>query len=83
MNAKQDEIIRKALTTPFSLIQGPPGTGKTVTSATLIFWLAKFNKNQQILVTAPSNIAVDSLASKISSTGVKVVRVCSKTREER
>ncbi|GMH92250.1 hypothetical protein TL16_g12291 [Triparma laevis f. inornata] len=82
LNAKQDEIIRKALTTPFSLIQGPPGTGKTVTSATLIFWLAKFNKNQQILVTAPSNIAVDSLASKISSTGVKVVRVCSKTREE-
>ena len=36
----------------------------------------------QVLVTAPSNIAVDQLATKIALTGVKVVRLCSKTREE-
>ena len=36
----------------------------------------------QVLVTAPSNIAVDQLACKIALTGVKVVRLCSKTREE-
>ncbi|KAL4999120.1 P-loop containing nucleoside triphosphate hydrolase protein [Aspergillus recurvatus] len=31
---------------PLSLIQGPPGTGKTVTSATIIYHLAKLNGGQ-------------------------------------
>ncbi|PLB36416.1 putative regulator of nonsense transcripts [Aspergillus candidus] len=31
---------------PMSLIQGPPGTGKTVTSATIIYHLAKLNGGQ-------------------------------------
>lgn len=66
------------------MIQGPPGTGKTVTSAALVYWLIKGGRSDQsqVLVTAPSNIAVDQLTSKIAKTGVKVVRVCSKTREE-
>ena len=33
-----------------------------------------------MLVCAPSNIAIDELAAKINSTGLKVLRVCSKTR---
>jgi regulator of nonsense transcripts 1 len=35
----------------------------------------------QVLVAAPSNVAVDQLAEKIAATGLKVVRVCAKTRE--
>jgi hypothetical protein len=35
----------------------------------------------QVLVAAPSNVAVDQLAAKISGTGLKVVRLCSKSRE--
>ena len=35
----------------------------------------------QILVTAPSNVAVDQLTEKIASTGLRVVRLASKTRE--
>jgi regulator of nonsense transcripts 1 len=35
----------------------------------------------QVLVTAPSNVAVDHLAEKIHKTGLKVVRLCSKSRE--
>ncbi|ONM23859.1 Regulator of nonsense transcripts 1-like protein [Zea mays] len=35
----------------------------------------------QVLVCAPSNVAVDQLAEKISSTGLKVVRLCAKSRE--
>ena len=47
------------------LLYGPPGTGKTVTSATLVYHLAK-QKIGQVLVTAPSNIAVDQLTEKIA-----------------
>jgi len=35
----------------------------------------------QVLVCAPSNIAVDQLTEKITATGIKVVRVCAKSRE--
>lgn len=33
------------------------------------------------MVAAPSNVAVDQLAEKISMTGLKVVRLCAKSRE--
>lgn len=35
-----------------------------------------------VLVAAPSNVAVDQLADKISQTGLKVVRLCAKSRED-
>jgi regulator of nonsense transcripts 1 len=56
------------------------GTGKTVTSATLVYHLTKQNMGQ-VLVTAPSNVAVDQLTEKIAATGLRVVRLASKTRE--
>ena len=37
--------------------------------------------DSQILVCAPSNIAVDQLTEKIDRTGLKVVRLCAKSRE--
>ena len=45
-----------------------------------MFHLVKQN-NGQVLVTAPSNIAVDHLTEKISATGLKVVRLAAKSRE--
>ena len=57
------------------------GTGKTVTSATIVYHLAKIN-NGQVLVTAPSNVAVDQLTEKIHLTGLKVVRLTAKSRED-
>lgn len=54
------------------LFKGPPGTGKTVTSATIVYHLVKQN-NGQVLVCAPSNIAVDQLTEKIHKTGLKVL----------
>ncbi|XP_028125418.1 regulator of nonsense transcripts 1 homolog isoform X3 [Camellia sinensis] len=59
---------------------GPPGTGKTTTSATIVYHMAKQGQGQ-VLVCAPSNVAVDQLAEKISATGLKVVRLCAKLRE--
>lgn len=81
LNHSQITAIKSVLSTPLSLIQGPPGTGKTVTSATIIYHLAKMN-NSQVLVCAPSNVAVDQLCDRIHRTGLRVVRLTAKSRED-
>ena len=81
LNGSQISAIKAVLSTPLSLIQGPPGTGKTVTSATIIYHLAK-QDNGQVLVCAPSNVAVDQLCERINLTGLKVVRLTAKSRED-
>ena len=81
LNGSQINAVKSVLQKPLSLIQGPPGTGKTVTSATIIFHLAKINQGQ-VLVCAPSNVAVDQLCERIHLTGLKVVRVTAKSRED-
>ena len=80
LNQIQIKSVKNVIQNPLSLIQGPPGTGKTVTSATIVYHMAKTSQSQ-ILVCAPSNIAVDQLAEKINMTGLKVVRLCAKSRE--
>jgi regulator of nonsense transcripts 1 len=80
LNESQVQAVAAVLQRPMSLIQGPPGTGKTVTSATLVYHLTRQNMGQ-VLVTAPSNVAVDQLTEKIAATGLRVVRLASKTRE--
>ncbi|XP_018024083.1 regulator of nonsense transcripts 1-like isoform X2 [Hyalella azteca] len=80
LNNSQQFALKHALQRPLSLIQGPPGTGKTVTSASLVYQLAK-QSTGQVLVCAPSNTAVDQLTEKIHKTGLKVVRLCAKSRE--
>ncbi|GAA5919770.1 hypothetical protein JCM1841_005847 [Sporobolomyces salmonicolor] len=86
LNHSQIYAVKSVLQKPLSLIQacplrfGPPGTGKTVTSASIVYHLSKMNPGQ-VLVSAPSNVAVDQLAEKIHATGLKVVRVTAKSRE--
>ncbi|KAI8827077.1 P-loop containing nucleoside triphosphate hydrolase protein [Fimicolochytrium jonesii] len=80
LNHSQVSAVKSVLQKPLSLIQGPPGTGKTVTSATIVYHLAKMTGGQ-VLVCAPSNVAVDQLTEKIHQTGLKVVRVTAKSRE--
>jgi len=81
LNVSQVHAVKSVLSKPLSLIQGPPGTGKTVTSATIVYHLAKTNVGQ-VLVCAPSNVAVDQLTEKIHRTGLKVVRLTAKSRED-
>lgn len=81
LNGSQINAVKSVLQKPLSLIQGPPGTGKTVTSATVIYHLAKINGGQ-VLVCAPSNVAVDQLCERIHRTGLKTVRVTAKSRED-
>ncbi|KAJ3594968.1 hypothetical protein NHX12_004273 [Muraenolepis orangiensis] len=80
LNHSQVYAVKTALQRPLSLIQGPPGTGKTVTSATVVYHLAR-QGHGPVLVCAPSNIAVDQLTEKIHQTGLKAVRLCAKSRE--
>ncbi len=80
LNESQVCAVKTVLQRPLSLIQGPPGTGKTVTSATIVFHLSQIHQ-EKVLVVAPSNTAVDQLCEKIDRTGVKVVRMCARSRE--
>lgn len=80
LNHSQVFAVKTVLQKPLSLIQGPPGTGKTVTSATVVYHLVK-QSGSAVLVCAPSNIAVDQLTEKLHKTGLKVVRLCAKSRE--
>ncbi|CAO2047821.1 unnamed protein product [Urochloa humidicola] len=58
---------------PVLIIQGPPGTGKTVLLTEIIVRAVK--QGERVLVTAPSNAAVDKMVESLSSTGLNVVRV--------
>lgn len=58
---------------PLLVIQGPPGTGKTVLLKKLI--LLAVRQGERVLVTAPTNAAVDNMVEKLSNSGVDIVRV--------
>jgi len=55
------------------IVHGPPGTGKTTTLIEAIIQLIK--NNEKVLVSAPSNTAVDNIAKGLIAQGVKVLRV--------
>ncbi len=57
-----------------AIIHGPPGTGKTTTLVQAIKASIK-HYGKQILVTAPSNTAVDLLTEKLAAEGLEVLRV--------
>ncbi|KAG0694912.1 P-loop containing nucleoside triphosphate hydrolase protein [Suillus ampliporus] len=69
--------VKSVLQRPSSLIQGLPGTGKTITSASIVYHLAKMNPGQ-VLVCTPLNVAVDQLTEKIH---LKVVHLITKSCE--
>jgi regulator of nonsense transcripts 1 len=52
-----------------------------VTSASLVYHISRQKGTGQILVCAPSNVAVDHLTECINLTGLKVVRLTAKSRE--
>jgi len=75
LNASQQIAVNKILNAnDLAIVHGPPGTGKTTTLVQAI--KAMINQNQQqILVVAPSNTAVDLLSDKLSEEGLNVLRI--------
>ncbi|RFS18824.1 DUF2075 domain-containing protein [Chitinophaga silvatica] len=75
LNISQQAAINNILAAnDIAIVHGPPGTGKTTTLVQAIKSVWQLNQ-QQILVVAPSNTAVDLLSEKLSEQGMNVLRV--------
>jgi ATP-dependent RNA/DNA helicase IGHMBP2 len=77
LNSSQNQAVRNVLSAQeVAIIHGPPGTGKTTTLVQAIkLTLKNEEKKPKLLVTAPSNTAVDLLSEKLAQQGIKVVRI--------
>lgn len=58
---------------PVMIVQGPPGTGKTGMLKEVITLAVQ--QGERVLVTAPTNAAVDNMVEKLSHLGLNIVRV--------
>jgi ATP-dependent RNA/DNA helicase IGHMBP2 len=92
LSAEQADIASFALnpSRPLAFIHGPPGTGKTTTLNAILrdavgrgmkvnFYFMSYSSNRiKLLVTAPSNIAVDNLLQKYTEnlSRSEKLRVC-------
>jgi len=74
LNKSQQAALNKiSQANDIAIIHGPPGTGKTTTLIQAITHTLKTEK--QVLVTAPSNTAVDLLTQKLAQKNISVVRL--------
>ncbi len=74
LNSSQKQAVSKIVSAKeLAIVHGPPGTGKTTTLVQAIAELVR-RDGEQVLVTAPSNTAVDLLSEKLSEAGLNVVR---------
>jgi ATP-dependent RNA/DNA helicase IGHMBP2 len=74
LNTSQQQALDKiASAEDVAIIHGPPGTGKTTTLVHAI--KRTLLTEQQVLVCAASNAAVDLLADKLSDEGLRVLRI--------
>lgn len=74
LNESQQEAVR-AITQneQLTIVHGPPGTGKTTTLIEAIIQLIA--TGEKVLITAPSNTAVDNIAKGLLLRSVKLLRV--------
>lgn len=74
LNSSQEAALQKVINAQdIAFIHGPPGTGKTTTLVQAIIQTVK--QENQVLVCAPSNAAVDLLVDKLSEQGLNVLRI--------
>lgn len=74
LNESQNIAVNQiAAAGDIAVIHGPPGTGKTTTLVQAIKILVQ--EESTVLVTAPSNTAVDVLTERIADAGLNVVRI--------
>ena len=83
LNESQQQAVAAILQNEnITIVHGPPGTGKTTTLTEAIVQLVK--SGEKVLVSAPSNTAVDNIAKGLIRKGLQVLRVgnTSKVDEE-
>lgn len=74
LNPSQNKAVNEILAAnEVSIVHGPPGTGKTTTIVQAIRQLVKTENT--VLVTAPSNTAVDLITERLAMEGLIVVRI--------
>ena len=79
LNKTQEEAVNKVLwAKDVAVVHGPPGTGKTTTLVEAIY--ETLRRENQVLVCAQSNMAVDWISEKLVDRGVNVLRIGNPTR---
>lgn len=79
LNHTQEEAVNKVLRAKdVAIVHGPPGTGKTTTLVEAIY--ETLRRENQVLVCAQSNMAVDWISEKLVDRGINVLRIGNPTR---
>ena len=79
LNTAQQHAVNEVLRAKdVAIVHGPPGTGKTTTLVEAI--VECLHKENQVMVCAQSNMAVDWICEKLVDRGVPVLRIGNPTR---
>ncbi len=79
LNPTQEKAVNEVLLAKdVAIVHGPPGTGKTTTLVEAVFECLR--KENQVLICAQSNMAVDWISEKLVDRGVPVLRIGNPTR---
>lgn len=79
LNKSQELAVNNVmLAKDVAIVHGPPGTGKTTTLVEAIY--ETLHRENQVLVCAQSNMAVDWISEKLIERGIPVLRIGNPTR---
>ena len=79
LNQTQEDAVNKVLRAKdVAIVHGPPGTGKTTTLVEAVY--ETLRRENQVLVCAQSNMAVDWISEKLVDRGINVLRIGNPTR---
>ncbi len=79
LNPTQEEAVNQVLRAKdVAIVHGPPGTGKTTTLVEAI--RETLMRENQVLVCAQSNMAVDWISEKLVDRGINVLRIGNPTK---
>ena len=79
LNPTQEHAVNEVLLAKdVAIVHGPPGTGKTTTLVEAIF--ETLRRENQVMVCAQSNMAVDWISERLVDRGVEVLRIGNPTK---
>ena len=79
LNVSQERAVNEVLRAKdVAVVHGPPGTGKTTTIVEAIY--ETLRRENQVLVCAQSNMAVDWISEKLVDRGINVLRIGNPTK---